>query len=701
MITRDGHAKLLDFGLAKLIEPQPLPGADSSEVGTAVMPRHSTPGTVMGTVGYMSPEQAQGKTKEIDQRSDIFSFGCILFEVVTGKRPFEGESVIKSLHMVIYEPAPPIADLNPSAPPEIQRIVRRCLAKDPDERYQTIKDVAIELKELRREMEASGVDATLSPATRGETTGVLADDVTRIQDFSPSTSTPSSPLTTRASSAEYIVTGLKRHKLAAVVVLLVVAAGSIGLGLFLHARSTEVAIESIAVLPFENRSNDPDADYLSDGLAESLIYRLSQLPNLKVSPTSSVFRYKGREADPITVGRELGVNAVMTGRMLKRGDNLTISAELIDARYNKLLWGEQYERKLTDLLMTQREIVSEITNKLQLKLSGADQAKVTKKYTTDSEAFQLYLKGRFYWNKRDAENLRKAIEQFKAAADKDPNYALAYVGLADCNAVLPFYSGTISNDVLPQAKAYALRALEIDDSLGEAHSSLGYVNLNLWNWAEAEKELKRGIELNPNYATAHKFYGNQLETLGRFDDALSEFKRAQELEPLSLIICLNLAEVYLAKGDLNAAFEQCRRAIDLDPNWYYAHLQLAFVYLKQGQITEARAEAEKSVELTKRDSIPLGVVGHIYAQMGLRNEAAALVEELKRRHVKLEAHGYDIARICLGLGEKDQALAWLEKDFQAHTSTMANWLYLVPLNSLRDDPRFKDLTRRMGMPELR
>jgi serine/threonine protein kinase/TolB-like protein/Tfp pilus assembly protein PilF len=700
MITRDGYAKILDFGLAKLIEPTPAAGGDTSGIATAMMPQHSTPGAVMGTVGYMSPEQAQGKTKEIDQRSDIFSFGCVLFEAVTGKKPFEGESVIKSLHMVVYEPAPPIAQFNPTAPVELQRVVRRCLAKDPDERYQTIKEVAIELKELRRAMEAAGVETTVPPAGR-ETAGATSVEATRGESGGPTTGAPSASLQTSASSAEYIITGIKRHKLVAVVVLLVMVTGAAFGGLFFSARNRGAAIESIAVLAFENRSKDADTEYLSDGLAESLIYRLSQLPNLKVSPTSSVMRYKGKETEAQRIGSELGVQAVMMGRILQRGENLTISVELIDVRNNKLLWGDQYERKLSDLLATQREITAEITNKLQLKLSGEGEQRLAKKYTTSNEAYQLYLKGRFYWNKRNEENLRKAIEQFKAATDKDPNYALAYVGLADCYVLLPFYSSASATEVTPPAKAYAERALEIDDSLGEAHTSLGYVNRLLWNWPETEKELKRALELNPNYATAHKFYGNYLCDLGRFAEGLSAYKRAQELEPLSLIIYANLSENYLAKGDLNTAVEQCQRAIELDPNWYYVRLVLALVYLKQGRGAEALAEAEKSIELSKRLSGPLGVLGYVSAQTGKRSAAEAVVRELEGRYVTKQANGYDLARVYIGLGERDQAFAWLEKDFQSHNATLPNFLYIPPLDSLRDDPRFKDLARRIGLPELK
>jgi len=434
-------------------------------------------------------------------------------------------------------------------------------------------------------------------------------------------------------------------------------------------------------------------------MTETLISSLSRLPKLSVKARSSVFRYKGKEVSPQTLSKELNVQAILNGRVVQRGVQLRLSLELVDAQTENVIWSEQYNRRQADLVTLQSEIARDVSRKLKTKLSGADEARVTKNYTTNPEAYQLYLKGRFYWNKRDENNLRKAIEQFKAAADKDPNYALAFVGLADCYIVLPFYSGTPSGEVSPIAKAYALRALEIDDLLGEAHTSLGYVNTSIWNWAEAEKEFKQGIELNPNYATAYKWYGNELATLGRFDEALAKLTRAQDLEPLSLIVSQNLAEAYLEKGDIDAAFQQCQRAIDLDPDWYYVRQLLGLVYLKQGRNTEALAEAEKSVQLSERQSFPLGVLGYIYAQTGKRNEAGVVLEELKEQFAMRQAKGHHIARVYVGLGENDKAFEWLEKDFQSHDSTMPPWLNVVPLNALRDDPRFKDLKRRMGMPE--
>src|SRR5712692_9847283 len=678
-----------------------MSGGDSSEVPTAVMPQpgspagqpgwgghHSSPGAIMGTVGYMSPEQAQGKTKEIDQRSDIFSFGCILFEAVTGQKPFEGESVIKSLHMVVYEPALPLADLNPSAPAELQRIVRRCLAKDADERYQTIKDVAIELKELRREMAGGGEgDTTIPPPPRSTASA---------SEYAATASTSAAPV---VSSAEYIVSGIKQHKLIAAIAVLALIIGGVGLGLYLHARNTEVAIDSIAVLPFVNQNRDPDTEYLSDGLTESIINSLSQLSNLRVIPSTSVSHYKAKEIEPLAAGKELGVRAVLTGRMLQRGDNLMVSAELLDVRDNKQLWGEQYNRKLADALAVQQEISREISERLRTKLSGEDQRQLTRRDTSNPDAYAFYLKGRYYWNKRTPDNLRKAIEQFQLAADKDPNYALAYVGLADCYSLLEFYAGTPASETSPKAKAFAERALQLDNSLAEAHTSLGYAYEELWQWEKAEEEFKRALKLNPNYPTAHHWHGILLLDAGRFDEALIEAKRAQELDPLSLAISQNVSQTYLARGDVNSAIVAARKIIELDPRYPRGHMYLGFAYLKQGNYADANAELRKAVDLPERDRSVPGALGYGYAVSGRRVEALTILKELEEKYGRHEAVGQDLAAVYAGLGDKDQAFAWLEKDFQARSGLLPRVRWYVPYESLRSDPRYTDLLRRMGLPQ--
>jgi len=691
MITLDGYAKILDFGLAKLTEQTQPQGvkAPAAEAPTAVMRQPlSTPGVVMGTVGYMSPEQAQGLA--VDHRSDIFSFGCILYEAATGQRAFESESTIDTLHKIVHAPVPLVRDVNPLAPADLTRIVRRCLAKDPDERFQSIREAAIELRELRRELEgAAELDTTVPPSSVGST----ISSETAVGATASIAQVSTAPL----SSAEYLITGIREHKLATVIILAVLVLGGVGLAAYLHARNTEVAIDSIAVLPFVNQNHDPDSEYLSDGLTESIINNLTQLSSLRVSPRSTVFQYKGKDADPLKIGHDLDVRAVLTGRLQQRGDSLFVSAELLDVRDNKQVWGEQYNRKLADALAVQQEISREISERLQTKLSGEEQRQLTRRDTTNPEAYAFYLKGRYYWNKRTSENVTKALDQFQRAADKDPNYALAYVGLADCYSLQELYAGTPASETLPQAKAFAERALQLDNSLSEAHASLAYAYDQLWQWEKAEEEFKRAFELNPSYPTAHQWYGLLLLDTGRLDEALKEGRRAQELDPLSLVISQNVSQAYATRGDLNSSIEQSRKVIDLDPRYPRGHQQLGIAYIKQGNYADAIAELRKAVDLSERDRYALASLGYGYAVAGRHAEALAILKELEAKHEKHEALGQDIAVVYAGLGDKDQAFAWLEKDFQARSGLLSRTRWQLPFESLRSDPRYADLLRRMGL----
>ncbi len=702
MVTRDGHAKILDFGLAKLIEPRLTETSDDEnhdEAATAILQQHSTPGVIMGTVGYMSPEQAQGKTNEIDQRSDIFSFGCILYEAVTGHKAFAGKDVVDSLNKIIREPVAPISDFRPDSPNHLQRIVRRCLAKDPEERYQTIKDVAIELRDLRHELEGAGIDTTVPPA-RSETTAGPGGEIKTVGTGGAQTGSATTSISTPISSAEYVVSGIKQHKLAVALTALLLVVVGVGLALFWRARNPEAAIGSIAVLPFENRSGNAESEYLSDGLAESLIYRLSQLSNLKVSPRSSVFRYKGQAIDAEKIGNELGVDAVMSGRLIQRGDNLTISVDLIDVRNKRTLWGEQFERKLSDLLATQREIASAITEKLQVRLSGNDTKGITKRYTDDNEAYQLYLKGRFYWNKRTAENIKKAIELLRSATEKDPNFALAYAGLADCYVVASTYTGERASETMPQAKTFARKAIELDPTLAEPHASLGLVTWFLdWKKDEAEKEFKRAIELNPNYPTAHHWYSRHLRAVGRSDEGFKEIKRAEELDPLSLIFINNVAESYVDQGDLDSAYKEFQRMIELDPNFWAAYQTLVWIKVKQGKYEVALAAAQKSIELSNRSNAALGQLGHVYGRLGRTSEAEAIIKELEGKFANKTADGKDLAVVYAGLDDKDKAFDWLEKAFQYPSFHLAGMKIEPLLAPLHNDPRWSDLLRRVGLPQ--
>ena len=691
MVTREGHAKILDFGLAKLVLPESAAPSDKpvSEVATALMQRRSTPGVVLGTVGYMSPEQAQGKTNEIDHRSDIFSFGCILFEAVTGRKAFAGNDTIDTLNKIIREEPPPINEFAPDTPSHLQRIVRRCLAKDPENRYQTIKDVAIELRELRHELAGSAVADLAGP----------------VSSIGPRVDSTDTPALKPSSSAEYIVSGIKQHKFAVTIIaalIVVVLTGGLILALiYRHARTTEVAIESIAVLPFQNRSTEPDTEYLSDGLAESLIYRLSQLPNLKVSPTSSVFRYKGKEIDPVKTGNELGVNAVLSGRIVQRGDNVTISAELVDVRYNKLLWGEQYERKMSELLSTQREIAREIVEKLRLRVSGEERG-LAKHYTENNEAYQLYLKGRFYWNKRNPESMHKAIDYFQQASERDPNFALAYAGLADTYALLggPEAGGDLSpNETLPKAKAAALRALEIDETLAEGHVPLGHVKCYYdRDFAGSEREYKRAIELNPNYSVAHHWYAIFLTVVGRYDEALTEIKRAIELDPLSLSINAWYGRILAVAGQSDQAIEQLRRTVELDPNFILGHYRLGQTYADKGMYDDAMSEFNQVMRLP--GGMPLALLGFAQtsALSGNRDEAHKNLNQAIEMSKQQYVSPAQVASVFGALGENDRAFELLEEANRAHDLNVVRLKRDPRFAKLRSDPRFDDLVKRIGIP---
>jgi TolB-like protein/Flp pilus assembly protein TadD len=492
-------------------------------------------------------------------------------------------------------------------------------------------------------------------------------------------------------------------------IYVVVIAGAISASLFFIGRYTAankqsepsnagtqsasaIPEKSIAVLPFENASGNAETEYLSDGISEALINSLTELQQLKVIARSTAFRYKGKEIDPQAVGRELKVRAVLMGLVRQVGGRLNVQVDLVDATTGAQLWGEEYERKLSDVLSVKQTIAREVTEKLRLRLTGEQQQRLVKHDTTNPEAYQFYLRGRYYWEKRTAQNLKKGIDQFQRAADKDPNYALAYVGLADCYLLLEDYVGTPASETYPKAKAFAQRALQFDSSLAEAHTSLAYVYSNLWQWEQAEEEFKRAIKLNPNYPTAHHWYYLYLLDFGRIDEAMAEIKRAHELDPLSLVIGTTLTYAYFVEGDVNSSIAQGKRVIDLDPNFPRAHEYLGLAYLKQGRHSEAIAELEKAVELSGRE--PLRDLGYGYAISGGRAEALAVLRELEGKYEKHEAIGQDLAA---GLGEKDQAFAWLQKDFQARSGLLARIRWIPPFESLRSDPRYADLVRRMGL----
>jgi TolB-like protein/Tfp pilus assembly protein PilF len=466
-----------------------------------------------------------------------------------------------------------------------------------------------------------------------------------------------------------------------------------------HARDSEVAIDSIAVLPFENQNRDASVEWLSDGVTESIINNLAQLPNLRVSPRSTVFHYKGAQVDPLAVGKELGVRAVLSGRFRQTSDDVTISVELVDVRDNKQLWGDRFNHKVSDALMMQQEISQQISERLRMRLSEAEQLKMmAKRNTTNAEAYQFYLKGRYFWNQRSGQGFRNAIEQFQQAIDRDPTYALAFTGLADCYSLLEQYAGVPSSETVPKARAAAERALQLDDSLAEAHASLGQVYSTLWQWSKAEDEYKRAISQNPNYPTAHHWYALLLRGEGRLDEALAQMKQAQQLDPLSPILELTLATIYFEKGDSDSALVHGRRSLELNPNFPLGHEPAGRVSLKQGRYADAVSEFERNVAADRTPN-QLSSLGYCYAVSGRRTEALSILKELEDKYEKHAALGQDVAAIYVGLGDRDKAFVWLEKEAQTHGGIFPMDLVggVGFFDSLRDDPRYADLVRRTGL----
>jgi len=510
--------------------------------------------------------------------------------------------------------------------------------------------------------------------------------------------------------------GLKRTEFAAELpkksgrsrawIYVVVIAGAISVSLFFLARyaapkkqggPAELPGKSLAVLPFTNLSGNPENAYFAAGIQDEIITRLAKITELKVISCTSTQRFKSAPDDLPAIANQLGVANILEGSVQRSGDEVRVNVQLIKAATDDHLWADTFDRKLTDIFKIESEIAKTVAETLQAKLSASEQHAIAARPTENTEAYQLYLKGRFFWDKRTAENLKKSIDYFNQATAADPNYALAYVGLADCYLLLEDYVGTPANETYPKAEAFAQRALQLDSSLAEAHTSLGYVYSNLWQWEQAEEEFKRAIKLNPNYPTAHHWYSLYLLDLGRVDEAMAEIKRAHELDPLSLIIGTTLNYAYFAEGDVNSSIAQCKRVIDLDPNFPRAHEYLGLGYLTQGRYSEAIVELQKAVELSARDRRPLRDLGYGYAASGKRAEALTVLKEIEGNYEKHKAIGQDFAAVYAGLGEKDQAFAWLGKDFQARSGLLAWSRWTPPFDSLRSDPRFADLLRRMGL----
>ena len=698
MVRRDHIVKVLDFGLAKVSDKTAVAGGPAqtktNEGAETLVMVQTEPGLVMGTVSYMSPEQSSGS--DVDRRTDIWSVGVLLYEMLAGLVPFAGKDIYRTIIAIQEQEPQPLSHHVEGVPARLEEIVVKCLAKDKDERYQTAKDLLIDLKSLRGRLDVNAeIERTLAQELRTPGGGTSASGT---QSAQPGAGVRSGQTAPTISSPEFLIGRVQQHQKSIVVAVIVLVLGVAAIAYYYHARNTEVAIESIAVLPFENQNHDVDTDYLSDGLTDSIINSLTQLPNLKVIARSSVFRYKGKQTDPIAIANELGVRAVLTGRIMQRGDGLTIGVELIDARDNKQLWGERYEKNLSDLLAVQHEVATEITSNLRLKLSGAEQERVNKHYTENPDAYQLYLKGNFYWNKRTGDAIKTAIGYFNQAIEKDPGYALAYAGLADCYVVPA--NPQPPTEKMPRAKGAAKRALELDESLAEAHTALARVLMTYdWEWSDAEKEFRRAIELNPRYAIAHQWYGDYLSVTGRPNEAIAEQRQALELDPLSLPINFAVGLALLNARDYDKAIQQFQKTLELDPKFPLVHAHLPEAYEQKGMYEEAIAGFQKGTALKGGTewSFSMAGLGHVFGVAGKKAEARVVLDELLQTSRREYVPADSIALVYAGLGEKDEAFTWLEKAREEHAFKIA-WLKVEPQwDSLRDDPRFADLLRRVGL----
>lgn len=653
-VTKRGQAKVLDFGLAKLI-PKGIAGGDL-DLGGRSQDSSSIVGIISGTPSYMSPEQVRGD--DLDQRTDIFSLGLLLYEMATGRQAFGGGTGGMIIEAVLTRPPVSVRSINLDIPPRLESIIDKALHKDRGQRYQRAADMLADLQRLKRDTDSGRRDQ------EEEADSVLV-----------SATDPLSSTGTRTSRASVTQTTTLRP-----------------------GRVSKI-IGSLAVLPFENVSCDPENEYLSDGIAGSLINILATVPRLRVMAQSTVFRYKGREIDPQAIGRELNVRAVLTGRMMQSGGSLRIGTELVDVATGAQLWNAQFDRKPGDIFLIQDEISNEISGKLRLQLTRAEKKRLIRRDTEDAEAYRLYLQGRHHWNRWTEEGFYKAIGYFQQAVEKDPGYALAYTGLAESYVLLGWNSYLPPKDAFPKGKAAAMTALEIDPELGEAHTPLAAALwLHDWQWKEAQKEFKRSLDLNPAYPTANHWHAEYVMTMGRQLEAIAKMKNSQELDPLSLIINVAIGWAFYMARRYDEAIDQLLRTVELDPNYPVTHWILGLLYRKTGRYELAITAGEKGVNLSGGSPLMRAALAHTYGESGRTKEAVQVLDDLTElaKHKYVAPHFF--AGIHIGLGENERAIEYLEKSWEDHSHWLI-YLHLDPsMDTLRSNLGFQDLLRRVGLP---
>ncbi len=670
MLRPDGYVKVLDFGLAKLTDTDPV--------------KDSATGAVMGTLLYISPEQARGQ--QPDARSDLYSLGAVMYEMLTGVPPVHGDNFLDLAIAIANERPGPPSNVIHGLPPELDRIVLKALEKDREARYPSARQLLSDLRTLRQELEFENKLLTLDPRT---STPGMEQHPTTPMNF-PAQTLSSSGAVMRMRR---VMRGARVTTAAiagAVALLAIITIAVVKNGIFADH------IDTVAVLPFVNVSHDPNVDYLSDGISDSVIDSLSQLPQLHVIARSTVFQYKGKNVDPLGVGRELHVRGIVTGELLQRGDRVVVRARLTDAKKGTQIWGDQYDRKVADVLSLQQELSQEISTQLRSRLTGEEKKLLAKGTSEDSEAFQLYLKGRYFNDKyNDEEAIRRGIDYFNQAIERDPTYALAYTGLADA-----YYN--LSNlhmaprEAMPRVREAAQRALALDDSLAAAHTAMALALVWYdWNFVKGEQEFQRAIALNPNDADAHRHYGDFLVTMGRFDPAIAEKRRAEQLDPLSITPSWDVGRALYYAGRYDEAIEQAKRTQELDKNFPYVYYLQAQIALNRGQLPDALSLMQRALNLGGRNTLLVSMWGYMNARAGNRDEALRTMDELRKQSPKYLLPLF-LARIHTALGENDKAFEYLERVYADRSESIV-WLKVDDsFEPLRKDPRFVALLKRVG-----